>query len=359
MIKLFLIFILTISIYADDNKIIDDKFKVLEEKILKIEKENILVKNKNIVLVEKIQALDTHNKYIETTYITIIENNQNRLDNFLWTLASIIAVLGIFGFSVISKYINSKLNKIINKKQNELNILIENVKDLEKGLKFEYLQKLAEFSQHNKKSGETTQAEKEWLTYYSELLPKNEDERTFEDWMIFAFKYFYVDNDFNNATKSIEESIQLNPKFDFEANKLLMYSYAAMEQYEKAIKQCLEILEEIEDDEIYYNMADYYMNLGDPISAIETYLKIKNISDKYDINFHIADAYSRLYNYHKAIDYLNKCEDKETNIDIIYGFADCYNNLGNKEESIRYIKKALEIEPDNIAYQEFLYSLNK
>ena len=200
--------------YANENKIMSDKFNVLEEKINKIEQKNILLENENIKLIEKIQAFDTHNKYIETTYTTIINTNQNKLDNFLWILASIIAVFGLFGFSAVSKYINTKLNKIISKKQNELDVLIENVKNLEKGLKFEYLQKLAEFSQHNKKSGETTQAEKDWLIYYAELLSENEDERTFEDWRILAFKYFYVDNDFEGSTKSIEKSIKLNPKFN-------------------------------------------------------------------------------------------------------------------------------------------------
>lgn len=160
MYKLILIFIVGINIYANENKIMSDKFNVLEENINKIEQKNILLENENIKLIEKIQAFDTHNKYIETTYTTIINTNQNKLDNFLWILASIIAVLGLFGFSAVSKYINTKLNEIISKKQNELDVLIENVKNLEKGLKFEYLQKLAEFSQHNKKSGETTQAEK-------------------------------------------------------------------------------------------------------------------------------------------------------------------------------------------------------
>ena len=355
MTKLFLIFIFMINIYADENKKTNDKFQTIEEKILQIEKENILLKHNNTILIEKIQSLDTHNKYIETTYTTIINNNQNRLDNFLWTLASIIALLGFIGYTTIQRYISIKINKIINVKQNELDTLIENVKDLEKGLKFEYLQKLAEFSQHNKKSGEITKAEKDWLTYYSELLPINEEELTFEDWKILAFKYFYVDKDFANSIRSIEKSIQLNPNFDFGDNKLLMYSYEAMEEYEKAIKQCLDILEKVEDDEIYFSLANYYMILDYPIDAIETYLKIK--SNEYNLDFFIAKAYSLSGNYNKAIDYLNKCEDKETNVDILYGLSECYNNLENKNEAVKFIKKALEIEPDNIEFQEFLYFL--
>ncbi|QKF67627.1 hypothetical protein AVENP_2093 [Arcobacter venerupis] len=359
MYKLILIFIIGINIYANENEIMSDKFNVLEEKINKIEQKNVLLENENIKLTEKVNALDTHNKYIENTYMTIIESNQNNLDNFLWILASIIAVLGLFGFSAISKYINTKLNKIINKKQNELDILIENVKDLEKGLKFEYLQKLAEFSQHNKKTGEITQAEKDWLIYYVELLPQNEDERTFEDWKILAFKYYYADNDFENSTKSIEKSIKLNPKFDFEDNKLLMYSYVAMEQYEKAIKQCLEILEENDIDEIWYELGNNYMYINEPIKAIEAYLSVKEETKQLAKNFNIAKAYSLIGNYHKTIEYLNQCKDKETNLDVLYGFVESYENLENKEEAINYTKKALEIEPENIEFQEILYSLNK
>ena len=357
MAKLFLIFIFIINIYANENKKINDKFQTLEEKILQIEKENISLKNNNTILIEKIKSLDTQNKYIETTYTTIINNNQNRLDIFLWTLASFIALLGFIGFTTIQGYISTKINNIIYFKQKELDTLIENVKDLEEGLKFEYLEKLAEFSQHNKKSGETTKAEKDWLIHYSKRLSINEEEFTFEDWKILAFKYFYVDNDFDNTTRSVKKSIQLNPNFDFEDNKLLMYCYEAMEEYEKAIKQCLNILEQVEDDEIYFSMASYYMALDDSISAIETYLKIKNLSNTYSLNFFIAKAYSNLGNYHKAIDYLNKCEDKETNADILYGLSNCYNNLKNQNEAIKFIKKALEIEPDNIEFQEFLYFL--
>lgn len=357
--KLFLIFILTISIYADDNQTIDDKFQELENKVNKIEQKNILLENENIKLIEKIQAFDNQNKYIETTYTTIINTNQNKLDNFLWILASIIAVLGLFGFSAVSKYINTKLNKIISKKQNELDFLIENVKNLEKGLKFEYLQKLAEFSQHNKKSAETTQAEKNWLIYYAELLSENEDERTFEDWRILAFKYFYVDNDFEKSTKSIEKSIKLNPKFDFEDNKLLMYSYVAMDQYEEAIKQCLKILEENDIDEIWYELGNNYMYINEPIKAIEAYLNVKEETKQLTKNLSIAKAYSRIANYHKTIEYLNQCKDKETNLDVIHGFAESYENLGDKGKAIKYIKKALEIEPENIEFQEILYSLNR
>jgi len=356
MVKFIFIFLIVINVYADSNT----TFEKFELRINKVEQENVLLKNENSKLISKVNAIDSQNKYIETTYTTIIDGNQNRLDNFLWILASVIALLGFFGFLTIKRFTDEKINKIIKEKEDEFNLLINEVEDLKKGLEFEYLQKLAEFSQHNKKKGETKEEEKKWITYYAELLPKNEDDRSSEDWYIFALKYFYADNNMEESIKCTEKSIQTSNTFDYEPNKLLVYSYKALGEYEKAIKQCLKILQEIEDDEIYYELAENYMYLEDWISAIEVYLKIESNSSDYPVYFQIAQAYSNIGNYEKTIEYLNKdLNINENNTNIFYGLANSYNELNNKEESIKYIQKALDIEPENIEFQEFLYFLKK
>lgn len=59
MYKLILIFIIGINIYANENKIMSDKFNVLEEKINKIEQKNILLQNENIQLYEKLNNIES------------------------------------------------------------------------------------------------------------------------------------------------------------------------------------------------------------------------------------------------------------------------------------------------------------
>ena len=100
-------------------------------------------------------------------------------------------------------------------------------------------------------------------------------------------------------------------------------------------------------------------NIDSTIKAIEAYLNVKEETKQLTKNLSIARAYSLIANYHKTIEYLNQCKDKETNLDVIHGFIESYENLGDKGKAIKYIKKALEIEPENIEFQEILYSLNK
>ena len=137
-----------------------------------------------------------------------------------------------------------------------------------------------------------------------------------------------------------------------------MYSYVAMEQYEKAIKQCLEILQENNIDEIWYELGNNYMYVNDPIKAIEAYLNVKEETKQLTKNLSIARAYSLIANYHKTIKYLNQCKDKKTNLDVIHGFIESYENLGDKGKAIKYIKKALEIEQKFVVGKSFEPKLN-
>ena len=96
MIKLFLIFIISINIYANNNQTIDDKFKVLEEQVLKVE-------NENIKLTEKIN-------HLESTKLVITKQMDEKLNSNNW-ITYFISILAVF-ISGYSLYLNYKKDKL-------------------------------------------------------------------------------------------------------------------------------------------------------------------------------------------------------------------------------------------------------
>ncbi|MEA3554163.1 MAG: hypothetical protein U9R39_07180 [Campylobacterota bacterium] len=103
MIRLFLIFILSINIYADDNKTINDKFKVLEEKIYKIEQNSNLLKDENIRLNEKIKDIESTDK------LYLIKKFSEELNSGSWFTNSI--SFSALLLSLFALYLNIKKEK--------------------------------------------------------------------------------------------------------------------------------------------------------------------------------------------------------------------------------------------------------
>lgn len=92
--------------------------------------------------------------------------------------------------------------------------------------------------------------------------------------------------------------------------------------------------------------------------ALETYQKIP--FETPELNEAIASCYIELEDYNSAISKYKRVLEKDSdNTGIMYQIANSYLELGNDKEARVYLNKILEIEPENGAVKNALYSIEQ
>ena len=137
-------------------------------------------------------------------------------------------------------------------------------------------------------------------------------------------------------------------------NEVVCYNKLNMKQ--KAIETLKNVKNK--DKDIYYMLADLYLQYKDYRKAIETIKNnIGSFKDKSKAYFYIADIYyDKLKNRSKAIEYLKKSLKTNPNNSVVLnylGYLYIDENIEIKK-GVELVKKAVKIQPDNPYYLDSL-----
>ena len=135
-------------------------------------------------------------------------------------------------------------------------------------------------------------------------------------------KSLLTDNNLAEAEKKFIEAISLNPQ-NVKAYKGLGKIYLELKQYEQAKEVFEHILKlDNKDSYAYFALGDISLNNGDAVSARENYLK--------------------------AVEY------KKHNASMLIELAKTCQTLGYNEEALSHLKEAVNIDPNNPNYLDYL-----
>ncbi|HSH50538.1 MAG TPA: tetratricopeptide repeat protein [Bacteroidales bacterium] len=183
----------------------------------------------------------------------------------------------------------------------------------------------------------------------------------------------YVQNDFSEAIKHFEKSLELSITYGFaegEAAALnrMGNTYQLMGQYEKALKlyqQALAINKEIENKQeiarSLTNLGSIYRLFGNYELAINQHLESLNIYEGLQNNegiawsaLNIARLFKMMKNYDKSIEYINQSleiyqkieKDNQVPVGVtlcLKEFGDVYYEMGDFDQAVEYSNRVLEM----------------
>ena len=102
---------------------------------------------------------------------------------------------------------------------------------------------------------------------------------------------------------------------------------------------------------VYFNLGNAYMRLGEAENAARAFLKAAEYDKKFGAaNFNLAKSYIMAERYGEALDVLDGLAEQDPdNGTILSAQAYCYYKLENREKAFELYHKILEREPDNYA----------
>lgn len=136
---------------------------------------------------------------------------------------------------------------------------------------------------------------------------------------------------------------------------LLADYYFYQEKYNKALPLIKKILENIDDDKYYYNMAIILIEQGDTEWAKLMLEKALNINKNVKYYLTLAEIYYNQNDILSAINQLKECVLlRPWNVKYLLSIAKLYEELGDEENSKLYYEKVLQFDPMNeIARKKF------
>ncbi len=173
-------------------------------------------------------------------------------------------------------------------------------------------------------------------------------------------KYFYGVSLMSNKQyeKAIDVFKKISPSSilykDALYNEISCYNKLGMKN------KAIDVLESAKhkDKDIYYMLADLYIQYKDYKKAVSTILNNINVfKDKARAYFYVADVYyNNLHNNGKAIEYLKKSlmlNPKSSVVLNYLGYLYIDENI-DIDKGIKFVKEALKLEPDNPYYIDSL-----
>lgn len=102
---------------------------------------------------------------------------------------------------------------------------------------------------------------------------------------------------------------------------------------------------------VYFNLGNAYMRLGEAENAAKAFLKAAEYDKKFGAaNFNLAKSYIMAERYGDALDVLDGLAEQDPdNGTILSAQAYCYYKLENRDKAFELYLKILEREPDNYA----------
>jgi len=214
----------------------------------------------------------------------------------------------------------------------------------------------------------------------------------------------YSNGNYSAERKTLEKAIEIEP-FSGRAYNMLAWSYLrdnslSHSEWDNGVVKNAKYAITLEEDnpENYNTLASYYSEIGNNDLAIQNLERglsfCQNKEDKITFYSNLASSYLTVQNFNKGEDYIKKSieiNNKNAFVWFIYGnlmmaqnnylqakeyyekaleqdkmenalqgklyfaYAYCCSYNKNNEKALDYVNKALDIEPDNKAYQ-FLYN---
>jgi len=100
---------------------------------------------------------------------------------------------------------------------------------------------------------------------------------------------------------------------------------------------------------VYFNLGNAYMRLGEADNAARAFLKAAEYDKKFGAaNFNLAKSYMMAERYGEALDVLDGLAEQDPdNATILSAQAYCYYKLENRDKAFELYNQILEREPDN------------
>jgi len=100
---------------------------------------------------------------------------------------------------------------------------------------------------------------------------------------------------------------------------------------------------------VYFNLGNAYMRLGEAENAARAFLKAAEYDKKFGAaNFNLAKSYMMAERYGEALDVLDGLAEQDPdNATILSAQAYCYYKLENRDKAFELYNQILEREPDN------------
>jgi len=198
----------------------------------------------------------------------------------------------------------------------------------------------------------------------AEALAKSENKKIlidfYTDWCVPCKeldKYIFEDSTIGKYINTNYISLQLNAESDYGRNvgkKLdLQEAYPTVIFITSDGKEIDRIVGLISSNEYFQKIRDYTKN----INTFAELLKKEKNDNSDSLKYKIAIKFFERGKFKKAIDYYQSLvKSKNFNLDgsIYYRIGYCYSLLGNTEYAKRYIKKAINKNPSQKYYKEFL-----
>ncbi len=160
-------------------------------------------------------------------------------------------------------------------------------------------------------------------------------------------------NKYNEAIKSFQKVVDLNPKNDKAFNNMGIAFYY-MGKYEEAIKNYQKVIDlNHEDDIAYNNLGVAFDEVGKYEEAIENYQKTIDLNPKKDkASYNLGVAFDEVSKSEEAIENYQKTIDPNPKKDkAFYNLGLAFDNMGNYKEAIENYQKAIDLNPkDDTAF---------
>ena len=154
------------------------------------------------------------------------------------------------------------------------------------------------------------------------------------------------DNDLDLAQESLKRAVELDPmNFWYRYRLAMIYAYTGSEEvaadmYEKMLTDFPK------KSELYFEMVDLYVNLGDYEKALDTIYEIERVFGQTDsltlMAYRILLALDRK---EEAVEYLQKYNSRYSSPPVLVVLAETALEQYNESEALAYFDEALELDP--------------
>lgn len=166
--------------------------------------------------------------------------------------------------------------------------------------------------------------------------------------------YYMQRDDLRRSRQAVDLAVEQHPD-----DSILRVKYARQYLVENRPEKALQLLKETDfdrdDPDYYLTLGSCYAALGQPQTAIDTYMKALPYfeeDEKSELYHAIGFAYQDLYDYRKAIPYFKKSLDTATD-PVFFGntmaeLSNCYVDGNAIDEGIRYLNERIERDPHEV-----------
>ena len=166
-----------------------------------------------------------------------------------------------------------------------------------------------------------------------------------DDILVNIAKVYMYKNEYKSAINTFQK-IKIK---DIQTIKLTALCYLKISDYKNAIEhyQTVLLMEEAGYSD-YFNLSIAYLNNSEPAQALEMALKAYSLNNSdLQILLHTASIYEDLDDFENAINFLEKALSIKVDIKLLYRLGILYEKIGDDEKAVAYLNEILNIEPDN------------